>query len=627
MKSLIFRAPLAVLPLAILAAFSSHAQTQIQLMPETVVVAARMAQPITDVIADVSIISRETLDQAGQTSLREILAQQPGVQFTSNGSYRSSTGYFLRGASSSQTIVLIDGIRVGSATLGTASIENIPLARIERIEILRGAASALYGPDAVGGVIQIFTREPTAGMKIDLSVGMGSDGQAQKGVSLRGTAGEIGYSLGISRERASGISVIDNPAANSFNSDKDAFSTTSFDARLVGKLNQNHDFTLSLLNSKSAYQFDGTPFPNLLGLTSLTSDAYAKPELTQSSIKWDARWLPNWKSTVLVGTSKDNSISEYFRFSDGALGGRSKFNTDRNQLSWQNDISFDNDLLTLLLENRSEKVDSSTAYTVNKRDIDSLMAAYAFNRKAWNALLVVRQDDNSQFGGFTNWAISGGYRLNESLRTVGSLGTSFQAPTFNQLYFPGFGNSALQPQKNRAAEVGLKYDIKGVALSGVLYRNNVQGFIAPATNVQSSSAVLRGLTLSGTLISGTRQFAVSYDYADPRSFTTSPATNNLRLVRVAKHVLNARVTQKLGDVAVFGEVKFASDREDSKVNFAPGRDVLAGYEVLNLGASWSVRNDLTLQARVNNVTDKRYALANTFSMPGRNVFVSLAWSL
>ena len=624
MKNRNLRAPLAALPLAILATIS-HAQTQ--MLPEMVVTASRVAQPVTDVIADVSIISRETLDQAGQTSLREILAQQPGVQFTSNGSYRSSTGFFLRGASGSQTIVLIDGIRVGSATAGTASLENIPLARIERIEILRGAASALYGPDAVGGVVQIFTREPTASMKIDLTAGLGTDGQAQAGVSLRGTSGAIGYSVGVSRERASGISVIDNPAANAFNPDEDGFSTTSVDARLVGKLNRDHDLTLSLLNSKSDYQFDGTPFPNPLRLTPLTSDARSKPELSQVSLKWDARWLPNWKSTVLVGTSQDDSITEYNRVSDGVLGGRSKFNTEREQVSWQNDISFGADLLTLLLETRSEKVDSTTAYTVNKRDVDSAMAAYAFNRKDWNALLVARQDDNSQFGGFTNWALSGGYRLSESLRTVGSLGTSFLAPTFNQLYFPGFGNSSLQPQENRAAEVGLKYDVKGLALSAVLYRNKVQGFIAPATNVQSSRAVLRGLTLSGDMISGATQYALSYDYADPRSFTTSPTTNNLRLVRVAKHVLNARVTQKLGDVSVFGELKLSSNREDAKVNFAPGRDVLAGYGVLNLGANWLVRKDLTLQARVNNVTDKQYTLANTYSMPGRNVFVSLAWSL
>jgi len=628
MKNRNLRAPLAALPLAILATFS-HAQTQT--LPETVVTATRVSQPVTDVIADVSIIGRETLDRAGQTSLREILAQQPGVQFTSNGSYRSNTGLFLRGASSTQTIVLIDGIRVGSATSGTASLENIPLERIERIEILRGAASALYGPDAVGGVVQIFTREPTAGMNIDVTAGLGTDGQAQASVSLRGTTGAIGYSVGVSRERASGISVIDNPAANAFNPDKDGFSTTSFDARLVGKLNRDHELTLSLLNSKSDYQFDGTPSPNRLGLTRLTSDARAKPELTQLSLKWDARWLPNWKSTVRVGTSQDDSISEFYRFSDGALGGRSKFNTDREQVSWQNDISFGSDLLTLLLETRSEKVDSSTVYTVNKRDIDSVMAAYALNRKNWNALLVARHDDNSQFGGFNNWSISGGYEITEDLKLVGSSGTTFQAPTFNQLYFPcptpclltSFrGNPSLTPQQGRSNEVGIRYSRGHTRLSALVYRNSVQGFITPSTNSQSDLALLTGATLSWEQSWGFTGLVASYDYADPR---VKPS--NQRVLRVAKHMLNARVTQKMGEVAVFGELKLSSDREDSKVNRAPGRDVLAGYGVLNLGANWSVRKDLTLQARVNNVTNKQYALANTFSMPGRNVFVSVAWSL
>ncbi|MDP3309656.1 MAG: TonB-dependent receptor plug domain-containing protein, partial [Polaromonas sp.] len=199
-----------------------------------------MATPVTDVIADVSIIDRETLERAGQSSLRDILALQPGVQMGSNGSYRSNSSIFLRGASNSQTIVLIDGVRVGSATSGGASFENLPLARIERIEILRGAASALYGPDAVGGVIQIFTREPADGLAFSASAGFGSDGQRQSDASLRGSAGALGYSLGVSREKARGISAISNPASTSFNPDADGFTSASLDAKLTAKINREH---------------------------------------------------------------------------------------------------------------------------------------------------------------------------------------------------------------------------------------------------------------------------------------------------------------------------------------------------------------------------------------------------
>ncbi|MHB1200312.1 MAG: TonB-dependent receptor domain-containing protein [Polaromonas sp.] len=627
MKTCIFSVRLAVLALALPAASAVLAQTQTTAsLKEVVVTASRVATPVTDVIADISIIDRQTLEQAGQLSLRDILAQQPGIQMVGNGSYRSSTGVFLRGAASSQTIVLVDGIRVGSATLGTVAFENIPLARIERIEILRGAASALYGPDAVGGVIQIFTREPTDALELSANLGFGSDGQRQSGASVRGSTGAIGYSLGVSREKASGISVIANPASFDFNPDADGFRSTSVDAKLTAKLNRDHAVTLSLLQSDTEYQFDGTPFPNPLGLTNLTSDARAKPRINNATVRWDAQWLPQWKSTVTAGTSDDQSVSEYFRISDGALGGSSKFNTHRKQFTWQNDITLDKDVLSVMLEKRFETVDSSTNFTVKARDVRSALVSYAVNRERWNALAVVRNDNNTQFGSFNNWALSAGYRLTPALRAVASVGTSFQAPSFNQLYFPGFGNAALAPQKNRATEAGLKYQQGGVVLGAVVYHNDIQGFIIPSTNVQSSLAVLRGVTLSADVQAGATSYSLSYDYADPRSFSSIAASNDLRLVRVAQNVLNARVSHRLGEVSVFGELKLSSNREDNNLSFT-GRDTLHGYGLLNMGADWKIRKNVSLLARINNITDTQYMLANSFSVPGRNLFVSVLWSM
>lgn len=609
---------------ALVACFPLHAQTQ---LPVTVVTATRVATPVTDVVADVTIIDRAALEQAGQNSLRDVLAQQAGVQMSTTGGYRSTTSLFLRGASTSQTLVLIDGIRVGSATSGGATLENLPLARIERIEILRGAASALYGPDAVGGVVQIFTREPADGLAASANVGFGSDGQQQIGASIRGSNGAFGYSFGISREKADGITVITNPASGSFNPDRDGFESTSADAKLTFKLNKDHHLTLSLLHSETDYQFDGTPFPNPLGLTKLTADAYNKPRIDNATARWEAQWSPQWKSTLTFGTSDDKSVSDYYRIADGRFGGTSRFNTDHRQLTWQNDITvFDKDVLSLMLEKRTEEVDSSTLYTVKERDIRSVLASYAFNRESWNALGVVRHDDNSQFGGFNNWSLSGGYRLTQNLRAVASVGTSFQAPSFNQLYFPGFGTPTLQPQRNRAREVGLKYQQGSLSLGAIAYHNDIEGFILPATNVQSARAVLRGVTLTGDLQVNNTSYSLSYDYADPRSFSTIPAANNLRLVRVARSVLNARVSHRMGDVSVFGELKLSSNRQDNNLTFT-GRDTLGGYGLLNVGVDWKIQKNLTLQARINNLTDTSYVLAVPYSTPGRNAFVSLSWDL
>jgi vitamin B12 transporter len=613
----------ATLSLALAAAFPSRAQVQ---LPQSVVTATRVATPITDVIGDVSVIDRATLDLAGQSSLRDVLAQLPGVQMATNGSYRSTTGIFLRGAGTSQTLVLIDGVRVGTATSGGATLENLPLSRIERIEVLRGPASALYGPDAVGGVIQIFTREAGPGLQADANFGGGTDGQQQAGASVRGTSGIFGYSIGMSREKATGISVISNPAASSYNPDEDGFSSSSLDAKLTAKLSREQVVSVSLLRSETEYQFDSTPSPNPLKLTPLTTDARSKINLSNATFKWDAQWLAQWHSALTVGTSDEQSLGDYYRISDGAWGGNTKFNTSRRQVTWQNDIALDKDVLSLMLESRNESVDSSTAYTVTSREVRSALVSYAFNRPVWNALFVARNDDNSQFGSFNNWSASGGYRVTETVRAVASVGTSFQAPSFNQLYFPGFGNTALVPQRNRGSELGLKYHSGDVSMGAIVYNNDIQGFIVPSTNVQSSLAVLRGVTLSADVQSGDSSYAVSYDYADPRSYSTNPASNDLRLVRIARNVFNARVNHRFGAMGVFGEVKVSSDREDNNLAFS-GRDVLPGYAVLNVGLNYKLQKNVSVLARLNNVTDEKYMLANSYSMPGRNVFVSLNWAL
>ena len=598
---------------------------------DVVVTASRVATPLSDVMADVSVITRTDLEQAGQSSLRDLLSQLPGVQMVANGSYRSSTSIFLRGATSSQSVVLVDGVRIGSATSGSAALDNIPLDRIERIEVLRGAASALYGPDAVGGVIQIFTRTPVDGLAFSVSAGVGTDGQDKAAASVQGRSGVLGYSFGVSRERAVGISVQNNPAMGGYNPDSDGFLSNSVDAKVTAQVSREHGLSLAFLRSVSDYQFDGTPSPNPLGLTRLTSDARAKPILENVTFLWNAQWTEHWKSTLTLGKSDDRSVSEYFRQADGAFGGDSRFNTSRQQTTWQNDITLGNgkagnDVISVVLESRRESVDSSTLFTVSQRDISSALVSYALNQPTWNALMVARNDDNSQFGSVTNWAVSGGYKLSSQWRAVASLGTSFQSPTFNQLYFPGFGNTALQPQRNRAQEVGLRYQARGLNLGAVVYQNDVRGFITPTTNVQSALAVLKGVTLSADYRTGDTSLSASFDYADPRASSTTPSQDGLRLVRIAQQVFNARVRQQWNDFSAYGEVKVSSDREDNNLAFS-GRESLAGYTVLNVGADWHVNRNTKLQARVNNLTDANYMLANGYSTPGRNVFVSVAWAL
>jgi vitamin B12 transporter len=590
---------------------------QVASLDAVVVTATRTPQRLTDVLGDVSIIDRSQLEQAGMQSLIDLLAGVPGVQITSNGSYRSNSGVLLRGATTSQTILLINGVRVGSATSGGYSLENLPLDRIERVEVLRGAAAALYGPDAVGGVIQVFTREPQEGLQRSASVGVGTDGQRTLGASLSGQTGAWGYSLGATHERAKGINV-KTTGASGFNADTDGFEYSSLDASLSYRIDRRHTVSAQLLLSEGEYDFDAAPSPNPLGLNAATARAVAHPTLEQQVLRWSAQWTDAWSSTLTAGRSKDESVNRYWRLSDGAAAGEGRFNTTRTQFIWQNDIRIGKDVLTLLAEQREDAVDSTTSYTVSERTVRGLAASYALHRGRWDALATVRRDHNSQFGSFNNWALSGGVRLTGPWRLVGSMGTTFQAPSFNQLYFPGFGNPDLTPQQGRAQEAGLRYQQGSTRASAVVYRNKVQGFITPATNVQSNLAVLKGVTLSLEQAWGPTLLSVSYDHADPRL-----KPSNDRVVRVARNVLRTQLSHRHGAWRSFAELRLSSDREDTQF---PGRVTLPGYGLVNLGTTYQISPQWSVRARLNNVTDKTYSLANGFTTPGRNLFVSLNWN-
>lgn len=616
MKNRSICARLAVLFLSVVTlTLASTVNAQVTQLNPVVITASRMPQSLSDVLADVSIIDRETLQNAGLQSLGDVLASLPGVQLVTNGSYRSSTNLSLRGASASQTILLVNGIRMGSATLGSFSLENLPLERIERVEVLRGAAAALYGPDAVGGVIQIFTREPVDGLQRSVTAGLGSDGQGQLGVSLSGRSGAWGYSLGASHERADGINV-KTPIASGFNKDKDGFRNTSVDGSLQWKLSELHELNLNAVHSEGEYDFDGAPFPTPAGTNAGNLRAFNVPSMRQLSLDWAAKWTPSWSSNLKIGQSKDLSPSRYLRESDNTSAGESRFNTHRQQFSWQNNLRIGNDSLSLIAEHRLDEVDSSTPYTVRERAMRGFVASYSKRADGWDALLTARHDQNSQFGNFNTWSVSGGYKLNSDWRLVGNVGTTFQAPSFNQLYFPGFGNTALKPQEGKSQEIGIRYSAGSQRAGMVIYQNDVQGFINTATNVQSSLAVLKGATFNWDRSWSDTRLSTSYDYADPRLKPT-----NARVSRVARNLVRAQLNHRIGPWTPFAELRLSGDRFDSASNLT-----LPGYGVVNMGTSYRWDKNWRIVGRLNNLGDKTYSLANGFTTPGRYLFVSLQWT-
>src|SRR4051812_31823923 len=203
-------------------------------LDNVVVTASRMAQPIADLLADVTVIGADEIMRSGVQSLAELLQRQPGVEITMNGGPGSTSGVFLRGANRGQTLVLIDGLRVGSSSVGATSIEAIPLDQIERVEILRGPASSLYGADAIGGVIQVFTRRAqgdTFGGGV--SAGYGTYDTRNGNATLRGAAGPLAFSITGGGTRSAGYNAIVNPDNFSYNPERDGYSSENVSGNAV----------------------------------------------------------------------------------------------------------------------------------------------------------------------------------------------------------------------------------------------------------------------------------------------------------------------------------------------------------------------------------------------------------
>lgn len=610
----------AALPLA------AHAQervSQASLEP-IVVTASRLPQRVQDVVADVSVITEADIERAGQSSLRELLQRLPGVQMSTNGSYASNTSLFIRGAETGRIVVLVDGVRIGSATSGTAPIENIPLAQIERIEVLRGPATTLYGPDAVGGVIQIFTRRGEPGLRVNADAGVGTHGLAKAAAGLHGTHGDFGFALSVAGERADGISTLDNPNDADFNADDDGYRNASVSGSLQWNIAPGHTLSTQWLASHARNEFDGTYFDPVTFDSSPpdTTAARNKGELLAWSVTLDNRITERWQSSLRLSLSDDESNAVYTDTTTGAPFGNYRFDTQRRHLVWQNTFSFGPDRVIASLERLEDEVDSTVDYTVSERHTDSVLLAYALDRGPWFGQLAARHDDNSQFGGFTTGSAALGYRLTSRLRLVGTMATNFQAPTINQLYYPGFGNENLEPQRNQGRELALKYDGGRTHGSLTLYRNRIRGFIDPATNAQSSQATLTGATLEAGWRDENWSVNGSIDVLDAEE-----EPSGRQLVRRADHGAQLNVERRTGWGSAFAEWRVISHREDNDFSTFPSRRVrLGGYGLLNLGAQWRIAQEWTLLARVNNATDKDYTSAFGYSTLGRTAFVGVRYS-
>ena len=607
--------------LTLVAVFLSTAASSADLPLDPIVVTAtRQPTRSNELMSDVSVITREEIEQAGETSLAQLLARQPGIQYIANGGAGSNSGVFIRGAANNQSILLIDGQRVGSATNGSPALSRIPLDQIERIEILRGPASSLYGADAIGGVIQIFTRRGEGPPRVNASTGYGSYQTSDTTVGVSGGTDLVSYSVQAGYIDTRGFSAVHNKQDSNYNPDRDGYYNRNLSASFAVRPAKDQEIGANLLASQGTNQYDANDFGPLGAAPNYNSDQTVSSYSLYSRNRVNATWT----STLRVGRSTDDA-----RDYAGSVRSAS-FRTDMDQASWQNDIKLPVGEALLAAEYTQQKVSGTTDYAVSERTIRSLLAGWNGRIDQHRLQFNLRRDDNSQFGGETTGSASYGYQLTPEWRAHISYGTAFRAPTFNELYFPASflfagGNPDLKPERAKNTEVGVNWEHASHRFGAVFYNNDLTDLIEfrPPTfaPVNVSKALLRGATLTYDGRLSGWGLGVAIDFLDPRNEENGPNNGN-RLARRAEQQMSSYLTRTFGNWELRGEWQLVGNRYDDPAN----RDRLGGYGLVNLYADYRLQRDWTFFARANNIFDKYYETADNYAAAGANVFVGIRYA-
>jgi len=574
------------------------------------VTAARGSQPIADVLADVTVIGAAEIARAGAQSLTELLQRQPGVEITQNGGPGTLSGIFLRGANRGQTLVLIDGIRIASSSAGATSLEAIPLDQIDRIEILRGPASSLYGADAMGGVVQVFTRRGTSALSGNASAWYGTYGTWDVKGGVAGTSGPVQFAVQAAAKASNGFNAFVDPTNFQFNPDKDGYKNQSVSANVGFTAAPGQEITGQYFRSHLNSQFDGgAGFDDRTITVAETWQVASRNVLT-----------PFWVSRLSAGAGIDDSKSET-SFDDFP------FKTTQRQYTWQNEFTLPLGMLTAGFERREEHLTTDAGFAVTERNTNSPFAIYQLRIDDHALQANLRRDDSSQYGGKTTGSIAYGYRFAPSLRVTAGYATGFKAPSFNDLYFPGFDNPNLVPETSKNIEGGIYWNgsVEGATLEAhaIAYRNRISQLIifscdaefvvCAAHNV--NRATLEGITLGlEARADNGATLAMSLDVQSPEDDLTGKL-----LPRRARRHGALTAGYPVGPARVGVEFVASSLRYDDPENLVK----MGGYGFVNLTAEWAFSPGVTLFARANNILDKNYQLAAGFDTGGRTVFAGL----
>ncbi|MGM0542566.1 MAG: TonB-dependent receptor domain-containing protein [Pseudomonadota bacterium] len=589
---------LATLPLAVHAQPADTNRDAAALDP-VVVTAALAPQTVNESLSSVTVLDEATLRRQDPTSLADLFRGQPGVDVTSNGSFGKSSSLYLRGAPSDAAVLMIDGIRLRSATAGSAAFQYLDPRMFDRAEIVRGPRGSLYGADAVGGVIQLFTPEgDEAGPQPRFSVGGGSFNSQRLSAGISGREGGTRYSFAGSHFNTDG-----QPIRRG--GDDKGYDNTSALARVSHTFEEGSEIGVLALRARGNNEYDD-------GENDFVQQV--------AGIYGELAIMDNWRSRLTLSESRDESdnVADF---------GDSVFNTRVRTARWENTFSFGAHELIAGAEYQRDSIAGSDtgfgSYAEEARDNRAVFTQGLLDFAPLTLQASVRLDDNEAYGDEVTGSLAAGYAVDDVHTLRASYGTAFKAPTFNQLYYPGFSNPELEPESSATGEVGLRAQYTRWYWDLALYQSDIDnliinvdtagdGFVDTPQNVEN--ARIRGAELSSGIELDAWTLQAALTYTDPENRDTG---NRLR--RRASESLRLDVDRELGDWTLGGSLVAQNHRYED----ADNETRLGGYGLVNLRAGWAFAPMWTARVTVENTFDKTYETAADYINAGRAAFLSV----
>ncbi|WBE25199.1 TonB-dependent receptor domain-containing protein [Denitrificimonas caeni] len=600
----------ALLPASTLYAVADSSEDALKLS-NTVITANRAAEERTDTMAAVTVFTRADIDRLQPVNVPDLLNRVPGVQIVQSGGRGSTTGVFVRGTKTAQTLVLIDGVRVGSVSTGGANgaLEHLNLEQIERVEVLRGPHSAMYGSDAIGGVIQIFTRRSAGeGLHGRARLAVGNKGVWERSAGVSGGDQNTRFNLSASLDEMAGFDR--TTKGDSLSSDDDTYRNKALSFSLSHAFNEQLRAGVNVLDQRGKTEYDNTFMQK--PYTDFTASVVSTFVELQATEQWLSRLELGYSEDKLKGRDKlDSPFSAY------------DINSYRDSAAWLNTFQLnDEHTLRAGADYLKDKVrtDARTVedkYTKDSRWNKAAFIQHNYSGDLFGTELGLRHDKNQQFGSENTWNAALSIPVGQTNEFILSYSEGFRAPGLMDLYYPDYcspvgcmkqSNPNLKAEKSKSYELQWRSQLADtVALEASLYRTNIRNAIAGFPPENINKARINGLEVSLQHELYGADGALNISFIDPRD-----SESGRQLQRVAKRTLSYDLDKQLGAFAVGGTWMLASDSIDAvsnSITWETERKKIAGFGTLDLRGSWQATHDLGVDLRLANIFDKDYTRA------------------